>query len=353
MESTKYLALSRKILQNKLAMRGLATPSIFKLDMCVTWKCNSRCNYCKIWETYVKNPTTLKEELKIEDYGKLFDQLKISWLHITGGEPFLKENLPEILEYASEKMNTLLIDTSTNGFLVEKTVGDVRKIMERINCKFEIGVSLDGPSDIHIKSRGIRDGWNKTVNTFLKIKEMKMEFPKLDVHINHFISPMNILHFDRFIEELKEKDIGMDEISIEVARNSPFFMNDGVEISNNKELLFKILKNVDKLYENSNKTLRTSLRRKYVQEMINFLNGHKTVHCASSYSSIYIDPYGLVYPCSQLKILVGNLKESSIKSIMNSQQMTQWRTKFHNCQICWSGCEGMTSLIQSLPFSVL
>src|SRR3989338_9611 len=302
MQATKYLTLSKRILQNKLAMRGIGNPSIFRLDLCVTWKCNSRCNYCKIWETYVKNPEALKEEMRKEDYEKLFDQIDVSWLHVTGGEPFLKENLPELLRYASEKMKLILIDTATNGFLVEKTVNDVRKIMENINCKFVVGVSLDGPSNIHVKSRGIRDGWNKTVSTFMKIREMKREFPNLDVHINHFISPMNILHFDRFLEELKEKEVGIDEISIEVARNSPFFMNEGIEIKNNKELLFKILKNVDRMYSESKQTVRTRLRRKYVQEMSNFLKGKKTVACASSYSSVYVDPYGYVYPCSQLKI---------------------------------------------------
>jgi len=237
--------------------------------------------------------------------------------------------------------------------LVEKTVDDVKKIMEKINCKFVVGVSLDGPSDIHIKSRGISDGWNKTVSTFLKIRDMKEEFSNLDAHINHFISPINILHFNRFIDELREKGIGIDEISIEVARNSPFFMNEGIEIENNKQLLLRLLKNIDKLYASSKKTLRSKLRRRYVQEMMSFLNGHKTIPCASSYSSIYIDPYGFVYPCSQLKIAVGNLKDLPIKTLMTSRQMIEWRKEYHNCQICWSGCEGMTSMIQNLPFSII
>jgi len=353
METQKYLALSRKILQNKLAMRGLAKASLFRLDLCVTWKCNSRCNYCKIWEMYVKNPSALKDEMVREDYEKLFDQLDISWLHVTGGEPFLKRDLPEILGYASEKANLFLIDTSTNGFLVDHTVSNVKKILEKISCKFIVGVSLDGPSDIHIESRGIRDGWNKTVGTYLQLREMKREFPNLDVHINHFISPMNMMHFDRFVSELKEKDIGMDEVSIEVARSSSFFMNESVKINNNKEVILDILKKCEKMYSNSKQTFRVKLRRKYVTEMMNFLTtGKKAIPCASGYSSVFIDPYGNVQPCSQLKIPVGNVKNNDIKEIMESQKMKEWREKFKNCQICWSGCEGITSIIQNLPFSL-
>lgn len=356
MQPTKYLTLSRKILQNKLAMKGIGSSSLFRLDLCVTWKCNSRCTYCKIWETYAKNPQDLKKELVKEDYEKLFNQLKISWLHVTGGEPFLKKDLPEIIAYAAKKTKPLLIDTSTNGFLVDHTVNSVRKVMKMINCNFVVGVSLDGPSDIHIKSRGIKDGWNKTVSTFLKLREMKKEFPKLDVHINHFLSPMNLQHFDRFISELAEKDVGIDEISIEVARYSPFFMNEKVEGSEitNKELLLGTLKNIDKMYANSrNKSLRVRMRRRYIQEAINFWSGNKkTIPCSSGYSEIFIDPYGFVWPCSQLKIPIGNIKKTKIRSIVESDEMKKWREKYHNCQICWSGCEGMTSMVQNIPFSL-
>jgi len=361
MEAAKYLSLSKKILQNKLAMRGLSNASIFRLDLAVTWKCNSRCNYCKVWEVYAKNPQAVKKELLKEDYEKLFDQLNINWLHVTGGEPFLKKDLSEILGYASEKMNLLIIDTVTNGFLGQKIVKEVRNIMEAVDCKFTVGVSLDGPSDVHIKSRGIKNGWNKSVSTFLNIRELKEEFPNLDAHINHFISPTNIQHFDRFISELKEKSVDIGEVSLDVARYSPFFMNEkvpGIAINheiNRQKMLLKILKNLDRMYASSKKkTLRIMLRKKFTQEAINFwISNKKSIPCYSGYSEILIDPYGFVYPCSQLKIPVGNIRQDDIKAIMSSQKMKEWREKFHNCQLCWSGCEGVTSIIQNLPFSLI
>src|SRR3989338_7943902 len=93
-----HLSLASKIAQNRLAMAGLARPSLFRLDVAVTYLCDSACTYCKIWELHRKNPGLLNKELKLEDYEKLFDGLDISWLHLTGGEPFLKKEFVEIIK---------------------------------------------------------------------------------------------------------------------------------------------------------------------------------------------------------------------------------------------------------------
>jgi sulfatase maturation enzyme AslB (radical SAM superfamily) len=357
METIKYLVLSKRITQNKLAMHGLADAAIFRLDLAVTWKCNNRCKYCKIWELYAKNPRRIEGELTKEDYEKLFDQLKISWLHVTGGEPFLKENLSEIITSASEKTKPILIDISTNGFLVNHTVNSVQDILQNLDCKFIVGVSIDGPSEAHEKSRGVPGGWNKAITTYLQLREMKEEFENLDVHINHFISPMNVLQFGKFVSELKENDIDTEEVSFEVARNSPFFMNEEVGINTSNRTVISVLgvlKKIENIYNNSDQTIRIKLRKRYVKEMISFLSSNKrSIRCAASYSSIFIDPYGNVYPCSQMKIPVGNIKQNDIKTIVESEVMKEWMKKFKNCQLCLSGCEGITSIVQNLPFSLI
>ena len=347
-----HLSLASKITQNRLAMAGLARPSLFRLDVAVTYLCDSACSYCKIWEMYRKNPELFRKELSFQDYEKLFESLDISWLHITGGEPFLKKELAEIIKLADKKINPILIDTSTNGFMTGNILRKVEEILNNTSCKFIVGVSLDGPEIVNNESRGIKDAWKKTLNTYLKLKELKNKFKKFDVHINHFISPMNILYIDEFLDNLKEFEIDINEISIEVARNSVFFQNDEIKIDFDKELLIKKLREIYDNYRDSEITLRNVLRGTYIKEMINFVKGQKTIRCASGYSSLYLDPYGFVFPCSLMKTPMGNIKEQNIDDILISKKMDFWREKFKNCQICWSGCEGITSIIQNLPFSI-
>jgi len=355
MESVKYLTLSKKIIQNKLAMKGLANSSLFRLDLAVTWKCNSRCRYCKVWETYIRDPRSLKSELTKEDYKKLFNQVDVSWIHVTGGEPFLREDLPEILEYASEKIGSLIIiDTSTNGLLTDRILEQVKRILENIDCKFVVGVSIDGSSDIHIKSRGVVDCWNRSISTYLELRKMKKRFPNFDVHINHFLSPINVSHFDRFVKELKEKDINFDEVSIEVARVSPAFMNEGTVLALDKNKTIEILKKVEHAYSSQKQTTRIKLRKRYAREMINYLSSNKRkIPCAAGHSSIFIDPYGNVQPCGQLNVRIGNVKHDKIKDMMQSEEMKEFMQKFRTCQLCLSGCEGITSIVQDIPFSLI
>jgi len=355
MEAAKYLTLSKKILQNKMAVRGLTNASLFRLDLAVTWKCNSKCNYCKVWKMYIKDPRFLKNELTKEDYKRFFDQADVSWIHVTGGEPFLREDLPEILEYASEKIGSLIIiDTSTNGLLTDRILEQVKRILENVDCKFVVGVSIDGPSGIHTKSRGVFDSWNRSMATYLELRKLKKRFSNFDVHINHFLSPINVDHFDRFVEELNEKGINFDEVSIEVARVSPVFMNEGTPLEFDKNKIIEILKKAENMYSSFKQDTRIKLRKKYASEMIDYINSNKRkIPCAAGQSSVFIDPYGNVSPCGQLNVQVGNIKQNNMKTILESDAMKEWMKKFKNCQLCLSGCEGITSIVQNLPFSLI
>jgi MoaA/NifB/PqqE/SkfB family radical SAM enzyme len=355
MEAAKYLNLSKKILQNKMAARNLTNASLFRLDIAVTWKCNSKCSYCKVWKMYIKDSRSLKNELTKEDYKRFFDQVDVNWIHVTGGEPFLREDLPEILEYASEKIGSLIIiDTSTNGLLTDRILEQVKRILENIDCKFVVGVSIDGPSDIHTKSRGVVDSWNRSITTYLELRKLKKRFSNFDVHINHFLSPINMSHFDRFVEELKEKDINFDEVSIEVARASPAFMNEGTPLEFDKNKVIEVLKKADKMYSSSKQDSRIKLRKRYISEMIDHLSSNKRkIPCAAGQSSVFIDPYGNVRPCGQLNVQVGNIKQNDMKTILESEVMKEWMKNFKNCQLCLSGCEGITSIVQNLPFSLI
>ena len=62
-------------------------------DMCiiVTYRCPMKCQMCNIW----KNPTEKSEEITIEQIKKLPN---VKFINITGGEPFVREDLEDIIE---------------------------------------------------------------------------------------------------------------------------------------------------------------------------------------------------------------------------------------------------------------
>jgi len=337
----KEMKLLFRIMKNRFAMKNFCEPFLYKLDIAVTYRCNLRCKYCRIWR--VKKP----DSMTLRNYESLFNNLNLSWLHLTGGEPFLRRDFNDIVILASESMDSLLIvDTSTNGFMTEKIVEDCKKILDKINCKFEIGVSIDGVEHIHNKLRGM-GSWRRSLDTYKRLKTLESDYDNFGVHVNHVINPRNVEVFDDFLKEMEKNGININDISVEVARNSPFFNNEDIKINFGDDLIKTLIK-ITALYEQKkNKNFRERLRFRYLKEMVKFTTNKRTVVCASGYASCFIDPNGFLYGCSMMKQPIGNIREKNIHELFESNEMKTWRRNYKNCNMCWSGCEGITSLIQN------
>lgn len=328
------------MLENKLAMNGVGNPSLYKLDVAVTYRCNAKCKYCKIWK--LNNV----DELTLEDYEALFDKLNLSWLHLTGGEPFLRKDFHKIVTTASEKMDLLIIDTSTNGILTKKITKQCEKILSEIDCRFEVGVSIDGIECVHDKLRGVKS-WERALKTYQSLKSLEA-YENFGVHLNHMLSPENLGSFDEFLKEMGRREIMINDISIEIARNSPFFRNEGIKINFGKEKIKETLAKIIELYkEKGQKTFRERLRLAYLREMVKFINDKGNIPCTAGWVSCFLDPSGFLYPCSMMKNPLGNVRERSITELFQSERMKAWRRTHRNCRLCWSGCEGIVSLVQN------
>ena len=78
----------------------------------VTYRCNSRCIMCNIWQ--IKN----FPEINYEEYLKLPSSLRD--INISGGEPFLREDLVDIVRVIKRACPKAKITISTNGLFVRK-----------------------------------------------------------------------------------------------------------------------------------------------------------------------------------------------------------------------------------------
>ena len=149
---------------------------------------------------------------------------------------------------------------------------------------------------------------------------------------------------------MKKKNIGIDDISIEVVRNSPFFRNEDMKIMFEGKIIKTLIKIINLYEQVGAKNIRERLRLNYLKEMINFMNRKKSVVCAAGWVSCFLDPNGFLYPCSMMKQAIGNVKEKNIEELFRSKKMKIWRNKYKNCNLCWSGCEGIISLVQNSLF---
>ena len=75
------------------------------ISIITTYRCPMQCKMCNIW----KNPTDSRQEIRPEELEVL---PRVKFINITGGEPFVREDLDKIVEVAFRKASRVVISTS-------------------------------------------------------------------------------------------------------------------------------------------------------------------------------------------------------------------------------------------------
>ena len=130
----------------------------------ITHNCNYGCSYC----IFSCDKRRVDGELTTEECFHVIDELVkngFKHLKITGGEPFIRKDLVEILKYASKK---LIVDVSTNASLIND---EIVNELNKINLKM-IHVSLDGNKEEHEAVRG-KLTYERTINGLKALKNSK------------------------------------------------------------------------------------------------------------------------------------------------------------------------------------
>jgi MoaA/NifB/PqqE/SkfB family radical SAM enzyme len=191
----------RKILES----RARRTP--FKLNFAVTYRCNSRCRTCNIWKFY-KDENRDSRELTLGEISQVFRHLPstVCWLCLVGGEPFLRDDLLEIIRTAIDVIPSLtVISMDSNGLLEERTLALLEKIRNQKKAIFYLNFSLDGPEELHDLIRGIPGAFKKTWSTYLAARELLRNNGLFRVGLEATVSTLNLSAIPGFIEELASK----------------------------------------------------------------------------------------------------------------------------------------------------
>lgn len=184
----------------------------------VTSKCNLLCKHCFYWEelNQRKNELSLKEIQKVAI--SLPNLLTVS---LTGGEPYLRKDLPEIAEAFETHSRVRNIQIPSNGFLVERTIKGCRELLGRVRrARVATGVSLDGPEEIHNEVRQNPKSFARALETFHGLKSLKTEFENLSVGVALTVSAANQDLLDDFFDFVSRR-LEPDAMTITLTRGRP------------------------------------------------------------------------------------------------------------------------------------
>lgn len=282
----------------------------------VTYRCNARCTMCNRY----KAPSKPEEEISIETIKKL---PKMYFTNITGGEPFIREDLPEIVRELYKKSDRIVI--STNGFFTDRII----KLCEEFP-NVGIRISIEGLEETNNKIRGLDDGFNRGYSTLKKLVEMKHP----DVGFGMTVQDANAKDLVPLYDLSNELNMEFATASL---HNSFYF----VEAKNIIQDRLMVAKEFEKLI---NKLLESNSPKKWFRAyfnhgLINYIFGQKRLlPCDMAFDTFFIDPYGDVMPCNgtKEKEVMGNLNDQTWDELWNSEQAEKVRTKVRHCdRQCW------------------
>ena len=285
----------------------------------ITYRCPMRCKMCNIWQ----NPTDKALEIKAEELQSL---PKMKFINITGGEPFIREDLEEIVRVCYTKAPRIVI--STSGWFEDRVIALAKKFPN-----IGIRISIEGLSQKNDELRGREGGFDKGLRTLLRLKEMGLK----DIGFGCTVSNNN--SSDMLSLYLLSKSLGM-EFATAAFHNSYYFHKDDNTITNRKQVCsdFETLINWQ-LRENHPKSW---FRAFFNMGLINYINGgRRPLPCEAGSMNFFIDPYGEVYPCNGLeckywKESMGNIRKADFMDIWTSDQAAKVRAMVRRCpKNCW------------------
>ena len=290
--------------------RSVGMPKVLPMavTLSVTDRCNSRCKTCNVWKAYIKNPGAAKEELTLEEYKRTFSSFRnLLWVTITGGEPFMRPDLKDIVVslYGAAKPRFLTI--ATNGTLTKKILRDVSYIAKRCpDMKIFVNISLDGIGHDHDRIRGMKGNFKKVLKT---LSELRKDKPKnVFIGINSVISRHNASNI-RELYEFVANDIKPDSHIFELAerRAKLYNLKLGVRPKGNayREALLYLISEIEKNKKTGVLDLMNKLRVSYYSSLL----AGKFPHGFEGIASGYIMPRGEVWLSYSKKHVAGNLRD--------------------------------------------
>src|SRR5262245_13240152 len=164
-------SVARDLYENHVARHfKVIAPTVLHVN--VNLRCNTRCAMCNIWE--LKS----SQELSLEQFDQIFSDpvySRVEYIVLAGGEPTLRDDLPEIIELMHRHMprikKILLPSNVINRASIENQYARMARYCADHAIRLSLGVSLDGIGETHDKIRGVKGAFNKVMENVRFMKE--------------------------------------------------------------------------------------------------------------------------------------------------------------------------------------
>jgi len=303
-------------------IRSLIPQRPYHVQWMVTRKCNYRCKSCNVWrEQDVK-------ELSTEEIKRGLDilrELGVVEIVISGGNPLLREDAEEIIEYASRVFITTVYD---NGSMAVEKIDALRNV-DFVAVSVD---SLDPRKNDYVK--GIEGAWKKATQTVEKLHEEGIR-----VSVTPTISQFNLYEIADFTNYFLEKEIPIwyclysYDSSDDSSQLFKIGKKDDEFLITDKKAMVKLCNFLINMKRKNSNVLMTTKILEAVRDL--YSEGQRTWRCRALQNFFVIDHLGNVAGCHLHKPVCSVF---DLPRFWNSEKFNALRKVYNECAQCTYLC---------------
>lgn len=330
------LTLAAHLLKNGLRFQYLkrtgrpGRPQAVSLE--ITHDCIAQCIMCNIWKIPHEVPN-----LPIKDWihllsSDLFSDLRE--LDVTGGEPFLRDDLLDFFKGICELKQSNLkalqsVAVTTNGFLTHRVLEVTKKILRRLrerHIDLVIVCAMDAIGETHERIRNYKDAWSRVNETIEGLKRLREKFPNLIIGLKTTILPLNVGELENIVHYADAH--GLFTII------SPCIITRGRYLNYDRanDLAFTRDDKRKMIHFYESERFKWSF---HGNSLVQYLEtGTINKPCSCGFNYFFVRSTGEVYLCPLIHGALGNIKEIPIKDLFFSERAFHIRRKIGRYPAC-------------------
>jgi MoaA/NifB/PqqE/SkfB family radical SAM enzyme len=303
----------------------LRRPSPTFLILFINSTCNMRCEHCFYWASLNKRDDLTKEEIF-----ELSRSLgPIENLNLSGGEPFLREELAEICRQFVRYNQVRQIYVPTNAYFTRRTVKAISSVLEEKELDlFVVEISLDGMPEFHDRFRVAKGSFKRAMETYEALCEIQERDARLRIHAISTATNVNMEEIKRLTTYLYVRCRRMDHHNLAIVRGD----------RKNPDLARPLLAEYEALYQYVRRLWAPREQGRYgaiVEPMLQWAKvetikqGRQIVPCCAGRLSAVVYANGDVSAC-EMHQPIGNLRQNSFPEIWTSAGADRLRRSIAN-----------------------
>ena len=324
---------------------------IIKTKLFITKRCNLQCRHCGIGEAAFPGFDELTTD-QVLSLWRMNRQLQL--LSLSGGEPFLRDDLVEVGIAAARSLPRLMVlSVNTNGWFTERIERFAREVCKNLprHGQLFITCSSDGFKEAHALVRRSEESYERKEATIAALRKLAARAPALQIRHNVNVNRWNLATIAEYVEEREAHGekclISMYSASRHYAHKQKHhreLREFRLVLTQRKQLLRRLRKGSSFL---GNRFLSLA------EEFYDQYERKQPVPCFSLRASCIIEHDGTVRPCINFPIDLGRVQDHGFRltAIVDSAKAGAHRAKIRleNCPICWTPNEAYVTMMCNLP----